>query len=86
MTTNLFPTFKDVDAGVLPGFQIEQNYKRGMTYFTPYTQDAKDWAARNLRTPMHGRSYFFPMVDGKPSEASSKLKSFIRREGFTVSR
>jgi hypothetical protein len=81
------PTFADVPAGTLPDFQFENDRQRGVTFVTPYTQKGKDYAAECLpKIPQHGRSFFFALEDGKPSVAVAKLKGFLKREGYVISR
>lgn len=81
------PTFQDVPAGRIPDFQFENDKARGVTFVTPYSQKGKDYAAECLaKIPLHGRSYFYAMKDGKPSEAVAKLKGFLKREGYVISR
>lgn len=80
------PNFKDVAPGEVPDFQVEDRPEFNVTYYTPYTGRAHAWAYDNLKdVPMHGRSYMFKM-NGDPKKRASKLKGFLRKEGYVVSR
>jgi len=85
-TQKNLPSFKDVEPGVVPDFQVEDKRQYGVTYYTPYSDRAEEWAERHLKdVPRHGRSFMFKMNDD-PNNRGKKLRGFLKKEGFVVSR
>lgn len=71
-------------------FLIERDNKRKLTYYTPQSHRAYDFALHHNQdgsttghlagVPMHGRSFMFQ----KDNPRAYKLAGFLQKEGFTV--